>query len=136
VSKLAIISDVHGDVHALRDALAQIDRLDCDQIVCGGDLVDWGLFPAETIELLRERKIPCIRGNHDRWATGRGRADDLDEAETGAEPYPRLGTCASSRRHDRRQVIRARSPGRSPETLPVRPGVQNRAESYMDTAEN
>jgi putative phosphoesterase len=72
-TKLGIISDVHADVHALRDALAQIERLGCDQIVCAGDLVDWGLFPEETIALLREKKIPCIRGNHERWAVSAGR---------------------------------------------------------------
>lgn len=73
MKRLAIISDVHADVHALRDALGQIDRLGCDQIVCAGDLIDWGLFPEETITLLRERKIPCIRGNHERWAVSAGR---------------------------------------------------------------
>ena len=68
VFRLAIVTDVHGDVHALTDALAQIDRLACDQIVCCGDVVDYGLFPDETIELLAHRKIPTVRGNHDRWA--------------------------------------------------------------------
>lgn len=66
--KLAVLSDVHADVHALTDALACIDRLGCDAIVCAGDLVDYGLFPDETLALLMSRKIPCIRGNHDRWA--------------------------------------------------------------------
>ena len=47
--KLAIISDLHADVHALRDALAQIERLGCDEIVCAGDVLDWGLFPERTI---------------------------------------------------------------------------------------
>ncbi|MBI2893921.1 MAG: YfcE family phosphodiesterase [Deltaproteobacteria bacterium] len=65
---LGIISDVHADLHALRDALAQLERLGCDAIVCAGDLLDWGLFPEQTIALLREARIPCIRGNHDRWA--------------------------------------------------------------------
>ena len=37
--RLAIISDVHADVHALTDALAAIDRLACDAIVCAGDVV-------------------------------------------------------------------------------------------------
>ena len=73
MKRLAIISDVHADVHALRDALVQIDRLDCDQVVCAGDLIDWGQFPEETLALLRERKIPCIRGNHERWAVSAGR---------------------------------------------------------------
>ena len=73
--KLAIISDLHADVHALRDALAQIERLGCDEIVCCGDLCDYGLFPDETILLMIERGIPCIRGNHDRWAVAQRRRD-------------------------------------------------------------
>lgn len=68
VFRLGIVTDVHGDVHALADALAQIDRLGCDQIVCCGDVVDYGLFPDETIDLLAGRRIPTVRGNHDRWA--------------------------------------------------------------------
>jgi hypothetical protein len=67
--KLAIISDLH----ALREALEQIERLDCEQIVCAGDILDGGLFPEETIRVLRERRIPTIRGNHDRWAIREGR---------------------------------------------------------------
>lgn len=70
--KLAVISDVHADVNALRDALAQIDKLGIEQIVCCGDLVDYGLFPEETLKLLRDRRITCIRGNHDRWAVKEG----------------------------------------------------------------
>jgi putative phosphoesterase len=72
MTRLAIISDLHADVHALRDALAQIERLGCDEIVCAGDILDWGLFPEETIRVLREQRIPCIRGNHDRWAVSAG----------------------------------------------------------------
>jgi putative phosphoesterase len=66
--KLAVISDVHADVHALRDALVQIAALGIEQIVCCGDLVDYGLFPEETLKLLCDRNVICIRGNHDRWA--------------------------------------------------------------------
>lgn len=67
LTRLAVITDVHADVHALHDALAQIDQLGVDQILCCGDLVDYGLFPDETIALLRERRVVTIRGNHDRW---------------------------------------------------------------------
>jgi predicted phosphodiesterase len=72
VTRIAIITDVHADLIALRDALEQIDRLGCEMIVCCGDLIDYGLFPEETITLIRERKILCIRGNHDRWAVAEG----------------------------------------------------------------
>jgi len=69
MKRLAVSSPTcHADVHALRDALSQIERLGCDAIVCAGDLVDCGLFPEETLGLLIEKGIPCIRGNHDRWA--------------------------------------------------------------------
>lgn len=73
MKRLAIITDVHADVHALQDALVQIERLGCDEIVCAGDILDWGLFPEETIALLQERRIPTIQGNHDRWAVQEGR---------------------------------------------------------------
>lgn len=66
--RLAIISDVHADVHALRDALVQIKKIRCERIVCAGDLLDWGLFPEKTLKVLQEENISCIRGNHDRWA--------------------------------------------------------------------
>ena len=72
MTRLAIITDVHADVHALQDALTQIERLGCDEIVCAGDILDWGLFPEETIRVLRDRRIPTIRGNHDRWAVSEG----------------------------------------------------------------
>lgn len=68
--RLAVFADVHADAAALRDALARIDALGCDRIVCAGDLVDYGTATDATLALLRERGIPCIRGNHDRWAAG------------------------------------------------------------------
>lgn len=56
--RIAFISDVHADLHALIDAIEQSTKLGCDQIVCAGDIVDGGLFPQETIDLLIENKIP------------------------------------------------------------------------------
>ena len=66
--RLAVIADVHADIHSLHGALAQAERMGCTAVVCAGDLVGYGLFPMQVIDLLRERKIPCVRGNHDRWA--------------------------------------------------------------------
>jgi putative phosphoesterase len=66
--RLGILSDVHADLAALQAALDQFDHLGVDQIVCAGDVVDGGDRPEEVITLLRDRAIPTIRGNHDRWA--------------------------------------------------------------------
>jgi putative phosphoesterase len=80
--RLGVLSDIHGDLHALSDALRALDRIGVDAIVCAGDLVDYGLFPDETIALLGSRSIPCVRGNHDRWIVeAKGRSSwDLSEA--------------------------------------------------------
>jgi len=82
--RLAVVSDVHGDVHALVDALRVIDAMGCDAIVCAGDTIDYGLFPNETVALLAERAIPTVRGNHDRWARDgdyrSGSASDISSA--------------------------------------------------------
>lgn len=69
MTRIAVISDVHADVAALRDALAQAERLGCERMLCAGDLVGYGLFPEETVVLVRDRNVTCICGNHDRWAT-------------------------------------------------------------------
>ena len=69
--KLGVITDVHADLGALQAALGELDDLGVDQIVCAGDIVDGGDQPEQVIALLREREIPCIKGNHDRWAVMR-----------------------------------------------------------------
>ena len=69
--KLGIITDLHADLGALQAALAHLDALGVDLVVCAGDIVDGGDEPEQVIALLREREIPCIRGNHDRWAVMR-----------------------------------------------------------------
>ena len=80
---LGIITDVHADLAALRAALDHFDAQGVDNIVCAGDIVDGGDQPEQVIALLRERGIPCIRGNHDRWAVmrhGRGEAEHHGDA--------------------------------------------------------
>ena len=75
--RLGVLADVHGDILALRDALAQLDRLGADQVICAGDLLDWGPSPGRCIELLAERGVPCVRGNHDSVDAGGGLFDPL-----------------------------------------------------------
>jgi predicted phosphodiesterase len=76
-TRLGVISDVHGDFAPLRDALSQFDRLGIEEVVCAGDLLDWGPSPGRCLELLDERAIPCVRGNHDFVDAGGGIFDPL-----------------------------------------------------------
>lgn len=64
--KIAIISDIHGNLPALQAVLAQIDREGADIIVNPGDTLGGPLESARTADLLMERKIPMIAGNHER----------------------------------------------------------------------
>jgi putative phosphoesterase len=88
--RVAIISDLHGDLPQLHEALKQAKHFECNLVLCAGDLVDGEPFPEEVIGLLRDRGIPTIRGNHDRWAIGAGRAIEPNGGRSGA-PYDASG---------------------------------------------
>ena len=63
--RTALISDLHGNIVALRAVLAQIRRSRADRIVCLGDVATLGPAPAEVIETLAELGCACVLGNHD-----------------------------------------------------------------------
>ncbi len=63
-----VLSDIHGNVHALRAVLAEAGGF--DQLWNLGDAVGYGANPNEVIEILRERAAVNVRGNHDRVCAG------------------------------------------------------------------
>ncbi len=63
--KYAIISDIHGNLQALEAVLEDIKRRGIKKIFCLGDIVGYGANPKECLDLIRERGITCVRGNHD-----------------------------------------------------------------------
>src|SRR5512142_1024222 len=63
--RIAIFSDIHGNIHALDAVLDDIDRQAPDRVYCLGDLVGYGALPNEVIETVRARGIPTIMGNYD-----------------------------------------------------------------------
>jgi putative phosphoesterase len=63
--RVAVITDIHANLPALRAALARIDELGIETIYCGGDLVGYGPHPNEVCALIAERAIPTIYGNYD-----------------------------------------------------------------------
>ncbi|TZF81717.1 metallophosphoesterase family protein [Pedobacter sp. BS3] len=63
--KLALFSDIHGNLPALEAVLADIEAHHPDDIYCLGDLVNFAPWTNEVINVLRERNIPVIMGNHD-----------------------------------------------------------------------
>lgn len=63
--KLAIVSDIHGNLAALDAVLADLDQVRPDRVVHGGDLVLNGPRPSECLALIRGRGWEGIRGNTD-----------------------------------------------------------------------
>lgn len=63
--RIAVISDIHGNLPALQAVLADIQGRNVDTVFCLGDLVGYGPWPNEVIALLRDSVIPCLQGNYD-----------------------------------------------------------------------
>ena len=64
--KIAFISDIHGNLPALQAVLAEIDQTGADHIFNCGDTLGGPLESARTADLLIQRQIPMIAGNHER----------------------------------------------------------------------
>lgn len=69
--RLAILSDIHGNLEALDTVLADVDSRGAGAMVCLGDFVGYGAAPNECIERLRPRIECAVAGNHDLAACGR-----------------------------------------------------------------
>ena len=63
--RIAVISDIHSNIYALNEVLADIKNRHVDLTVCTGDLVGYATRPNEVIETLRKEKILTIMGNYD-----------------------------------------------------------------------
>ncbi len=63
--RVAVITDIHGNLPALQAALDRLDELGFERVYCGGDLVGYGPHPNEVCALVAERGIPTIYGNYD-----------------------------------------------------------------------
>jgi diadenosine tetraphosphatase ApaH/serine/threonine PP2A family protein phosphatase len=69
--RVAVISDVHGNRHALDAVLAAVERDEPDAIWCLGDTVGYGPHPNECCAVVEARADVCLVGNHDLAVLGR-----------------------------------------------------------------
>jgi predicted phosphodiesterase len=66
--RIAVLTDVHGNLPALRAALAAIEDAECDAVYHTGDAIAIGPYPAECLDLLLGTPgMRCVMGNHDAW---------------------------------------------------------------------
>ncbi len=104
--RIAIFSDVHGNLTALEAVLKQIGSQAVDEIVFAGDLAMFGPRPAASLRRVQEAKILSIYGNTDEWLLGRQepperftRQTDWTLAQLGESDRSWLSGLAFSRRY-------------------------------------
>ena len=64
-SRVAVISDVHGNRHALEAVLEAVAAEEPDEVWCLGDLVGYGPQPNECCRTVAAHADLCLAGNHD-----------------------------------------------------------------------
>lgn len=73
--KALILSDIHSNIYALEAIWTREN--DSDIIYCTGDLVDYGPYPRQVLDWVREHRVVCTQGNHDRWLAIQFRSGNL-----------------------------------------------------------
>lgn len=80
--RIAVLSDIHGNLPALEAVLADLKEQSPDQVWCGGDIGWVGPWAGECIARVRETGWPIIKGNTDVWITGDPQTVESEDGRT------------------------------------------------------
>ena len=69
--RIAIISDIHGNLEALQTVLSHIRKQKVHEIICLGDVIGYGANPNECSVMVQQLCKATVAGNHDFAATGK-----------------------------------------------------------------
>lgn len=65
MKKIAIFSDIHGNLQALQSIIEEIDKEEFDEVICLGDIIGIGPNSKECLDLIMDSNIKVIKGNHE-----------------------------------------------------------------------
>lgn len=65
MTRLAVLSDIHGNLPALEAVIADMARFSPDHVIVAGDLINIGPFSAQVMERVTALGWTAIRGNHE-----------------------------------------------------------------------
>ncbi len=65
MTRIALLADIHGHLPALESVMADMKQFAPDHVVVAGDLVNWGPFSAEVLQIATEYRWTIIRGNNE-----------------------------------------------------------------------
>lgn len=75
--RFVVFSDIHSNLEGLQAVLSEAESVGFDALLCCGDIIGYNANPNECVELMRDKGVRCIRGNHERG---------LQELDEGIEP--------------------------------------------------
>jgi predicted phosphodiesterase len=95
--RIAILSDIHSNQHALEAVLADAREKSPDTFYCLGDIVGYGAFPRKCLEIVRQTCEKVVFGNHDYAITYPGFAATFNTAAQKAIKYAQSALESSER---------------------------------------
>ncbi len=81
MKRIAIFSDIHGNLQALQSILKDIDNEKIDKTICLGDVIGIGPNPKETLQLIKKNNIELLLGNHEIYFLNQLKNNEILEAE-------------------------------------------------------
>ncbi|HHB91152.1 MAG TPA: metallophosphoesterase [Anaerolineae bacterium] len=63
--RLAILADIHGNIHALQAVAARLEQLQPDAVIVVGDLINAVPFSSQVVDFIRNTDWIVLRGNHE-----------------------------------------------------------------------
>lgn len=66
--KLGVITDIHNNLTALRAVAEKLNQMECDKVICCGDIIGIGPCPEETVQYIMQiPNLIAVRGNHEKY---------------------------------------------------------------------
>ena len=85
--RVAVISDIHANYHALEAVLAEIEAARVGVVWCLGDTVGYGPRPNKCCEIVQARAELCLVGNHDLVVLGELAVSDFNNEAAAAATW-------------------------------------------------
>ena len=80
--RIAVLSDIHGNLAALEAVLADLQQTSPDVVFHGGDLADSGSSPTEVLDYIHDRGWAGVMGNTDQMLVAPASLEDFAAASS------------------------------------------------------
>lgn len=97
MSRVAIFSDIHANLAALKSVIADAETQGVSSFACLGDIIGYGPNPSDCVTLVQSLKCPTVKGNHDQYAEDDYNLDNLNDQAQEAMMWTRNNLSANQK---------------------------------------